>query len=161
MNNMAEYLWQYRSRSIPLDELARMVDGQPIETLKWEQSKTSAMEDEGLLIYRDWQEDAEVAYFTYDLLGGYLIARYLLENSGDTIEVRVQSEEFIATLFSDDFQTLHPLYSDIGRCLAALLPVQKSRYLHDLLDNSRAYDLSIKHSLRFHPRTSAKLVLVL
>ena len=54
LNKMAAYLWQNRSRDIPLEELVRIVDGQPLEELGWLSSKTHAIEAEGLLVYRDW-----------------------------------------------------------------------------------------------------------
>ena len=37
-----------------------------------------AIETEGLLVRRDWIGDKDTMSFTYDLLGGYLIAQYLV-----------------------------------------------------------------------------------
>jgi len=151
LNKMAEYLWQQRSRSIPLTELVTLVDGQPLERLNWQQSRTEAILNEGLLVCRDWGRNGEVVYFTYDLLGGYLIARYLIQQATNDIEAFLHSKETIATLFGDDYRILHPLYSDIRRCLAALLPVQRGQYLHDLSDNPIARCLSIKALFEIPP----------
>jgi len=69
---------------------------------------------------------------------------YLIKQAENNIQTMVQSEEIIAAIFSDNFRLLHPLYNDIGRCLAALIPVQTGLYLHNLIDNSKAFDLSVK-----------------
>jgi len=143
LNDMAQYLWEQHSRYIPLTRLVGIIDGEPIDTLNWPMSKTKAIQDEGLLACRDWQEDKDVVCFTYDLLGGYLIARYLIRREADNLEAFIRSEDTIKTLFSDDHRTLHPLYNDIGRALAVLLPVQTGKYLHELTDNKVAVSLSI------------------
>lgn len=141
---IAKHLWQPMKRSISLTELAEIVDGQSLDTLNWEKSKTNAILDEGLLVCRDWGNNGEFVFFTYDLLGGYLIAKYLIQQAENNIQSRVQSVEIIAALFSDNFRLLHPLHNDIGRCLAALLPVEIGLYIHDIIDNPTAFDLSVK-----------------
>jgi hypothetical protein len=146
LNEMAQHLWQQHSRYISLTKLVEIVDRQPLGVLNWERSKTKAILDEGLLVCRDWYGDEEVVYFTYDLLGGYLIARYLIQQAADNIGEFVQSKETVEALFSDDYRTLHLLHNDIGRCLAALLPVQTGQHLHELTNNEKASSLSI-HAL--------------
>ena len=154
LNKIAEYLWQDRSRNIPLEELARIVDGKSLEEPKWwPSSKTRAIEDEGvLLVYRDWSEDVEVVSFTYDLLGGYLIAKYLLEQAADDVQGFLNSEETVAALLGEDYQTLHPLQEDIVRCLAALLPGKTGKFLHELSENKKAFGLSIRALFEISPR---------
>lgn len=141
---IAKHLWQPMKRSISLTDLAEIVDGRPLDTLNWEKSKTKAILDEGLLVCRDWGTNGEFVFFTYDLFGGYLIAKHLIQQAENHIQAMVQSEQIIAALFSDNFRLLHPLYNDIGRCLAALIPVQTGLYIHNLIDNSTAFDLSVK-----------------
>ncbi|WP_414581190.1 hypothetical protein [Scytonema sp. PCC 10023] len=148
---IAKRFWQPMERSIPLTDLAEIVDGQPLDTLNWQQSKTNAILDEGLLVCRDWGTNGEFVFFTYDLFGGYLIAKYLIKQAENNIQLMVQSEEIITALFSDNFRLLHPLYNDIGRCLAALIPVQTGLYLHNLIDNSKAFDLSVKALVEIPP----------
>ena len=174
LNKMAEYLWQNRSRDIPLDELVHIVDGQSREQLDWWSSKTCAIVAEGLLVCQDWSEDKDVVYFTYDLFGGYLIAKYLIQQATDDGQVFLQRA--VSGLFGEENRalhlllngvikyltkllpskmerflhnfsgnkTLHPLYTDIGRCLATLLPSKMEQFLHDLSDNETAYSLSIR-----------------
>ena len=152
LNKMAAYLWKNRSRHIPLEELARIVDSQPLEELDWLSSKTHAIEAEGLLVYRDWIQVGEAMYFTYDLLGGYLIARYLVQQAAEDVKDFLQCEETVAALFSEQRQTLHPLHSDIGRCLAALLPAETGQFLHNLSDDERAFGLSIRALFEISPQ---------
>lgn len=151
LNDTAQYLWEDRSRHVTLTKLTEIVDGQQLGALKWMQSKTKAILDEGLLVCRDWHSGEEVVYFTYDLLGGYIIAKYLVEKSRDDIQAFVRSEQTVSALFGDDYNYLHPLHSDIGRSLAAIVPVQTGQYLHELTDNKRAFSLSIDALFELQP----------
>ena len=72
-------------------------------------------------------------HFTYDLFGGYLIAKYLVEQAADDVHGFLNSEEAVALLFGENRQTLHPMEEDICRCLAALLPAKTGKFLHQLL----------------------------
>ena len=152
LNNMAGYLWKHRCRHIPLDKLIHIVDNQSRAELNWFSSKTHAIEAEGLLVYRDWDEVGEAMYFTYDLLGGYLVAKYLIQQAAENVQGFLHREETLAMLFNEDYETLHPLYSDIGRCLAALLPTKTGKFLHDLSDNKTAFSLSIRALFEISPR---------
>lgn len=142
LKKIAEYLWKENRHSIPLDETTKLIDGKSINELNWSTSKSRSILDEGLLVNRDWSSDNEVVYFTYDLLGGYLIAKYLIEQSED-IEKVINSKKIINNLFKEDNE-LHPLYEDIRRCLAALIPIKTGKYLHDILDDQAAFDTSIE-----------------
>ena len=152
LTSMAEHLWERRSRSVPLAELAELVDCEPLESLSWESSKTRALLDEGVLLCRDWVGDGEAVYFTYDVLAGYVIARYLVGAAASDIEAFVRSEGTIRQLFQEDYQGLHPLWSDIGRCLAALLPLRTGHYLHDLSHNPIARGFSLQSLFEIAPR---------
>ena len=128
LNKMAEYLWQNRSRDIPLEELAHIADSQSLGEFALAVIKDTSIVDEGLLVCQDWRENGEVLYFTYDLLGGYLIAKYLIQQAAEDMQSFLRREETVAVLFSEDHETLHPLHSDIGRCLAALLPTKTGQF---------------------------------
>ena len=152
LNEMTEHLWQYNSRYIPFEELVRIIDDQSRGNLDWLSSKTYAIEGEGLLVYRDWGDIGEVMHFTYDLLGGYLIAKYLLEQAGDDPQGFLCQEEIVASLFGEDYQTLHPMHEDISRCVAALLPAKTGKFLHQFLDNEKAFYLSICTLFEISPK---------
>lgn len=148
---MAEYLWTNNKRHISIEKLVSLIDHQSVDTLQWEKSRTKAILDEGLIVCRNWHNRGEVIYFTYDLLGGYLIADYLLQNIPENIESSINSEELSTKLFSEDFKQLHPLYEDISKCLAALIPVKTGRYLHELTDNKKAFSLSVEAIFEIPP----------
>ncbi len=151
---IAEYLWENHCRSIGMEELSMLIDGKPCGELNWPKSKTKAVLDEGLLVCRDWYGDGELVSFTYDLLGGYMIAQYLISHAADNLKGFLNSEETKAALFSGDHKSLHPMYEDIGRCLAALIPIQAGKYLHDLLDDPdpKAFHLSIASMFEIPPK---------
>ena len=153
LNKIAEHLWKNRRRDISLEELVHMIDRQSLAELDWLSSKTHAIEDEGmLLVYRDWYEDREMISFTYDLLGGYLIAKYLVQQAADDVQGFLNSEEMRSALFGKDHQILHPMHEDIGRCLAALLPAKIGQFLHELSDNREAFGLSICALFEISPK---------
>ncbi len=183
LDKMVEYLWQHRSRHIPLEDLIRFVDGRSHNELNWQSSKTHAIESEGLLLmYRDWSGDTEVVRFTFDLLGGYLIARYLVQQTPNRrqgyfhhVILNIFGEERkglhpILNVFKKGLMTLfpikgrrflhyfwstktaHPMYEDIGRCLAALFPIETGEYLHDLTKNKIARHFSIRALFEISPQ---------
>ncbi len=152
LNKMAAHLWQNRSREIPFEELVRIVDGKSREHLDWQSSKTRAIESEGLLVYRDWVDVGEVMHFTYDLFGGYLIAKYLVDQAADDVQAFLNSEEAVTLLFGEDYQTLHPMHEDICGCLAALVPSETGHFLHELPDNKKTFGLSIRALFEISPK---------
>lgn len=154
LRKIAGHMWQNHCRSIGMEELPILIDGKPHDELNWSKSKTKAVLDEGLLIYRDWYGDGEVVSFTYDLLGGYMIAQYLISEAHDNLKGFLNSEETKATLFNGDHKSLHPMYEDIRRCLAVLIRIQAGKYLHDLLDDpdSKAFNLSIELMFEIPPK---------
>ncbi len=152
LNKIAEYLWTNRCRHIPFEKLGNIVDGKPIDELAWDSSKSQAILNEDLLVYRDWGQFGESVYFTYDLLGGYLIAQYLLKQADDNVQGFINSEEEAGTLFSEDYQTLHPMHEDISRCLAALIPSKTGEYLHNLSENIIARYYSIRALFEISPQ---------
>ena len=151
LTKIAEYLWTNRCRHIPFKKVAYIVDGKPLDQLDWDSSKSQAILNEDLLVYRDWGQFDESVYFTYDLLGGYLIAKYLIKQADD-VQGFINSEEVVGALFSEDYQTLHPMHEDISRCLAALIPSKTDEYLHNLSENIIARYYSIRSLFEISPK---------
>ena len=151
LNKIAEYLWQNCSRNILVEELVKLTDNQPLSDLNWSSSKAHAIETEGLLVCRDRIEGKDKMSFTYDLLGGYLIAKYLVEQAVDDVQEFLNNEEIVTLLFGENRQTLHPMEEDICRCLAALLPTKTGKFLHQLSDNKKASGLSIRALFEISP----------
>ena len=174
LNKIAEHLWQNRSRSIPVEELVKLTDNQFLSDLNWPLSKARAIEAEGLLVCRDQIEDKNTVFFTYDLLGGYLIAKYLVQQAAKrrqsylrrTVSILFRKESrnshpllsnirrCLVALFPAKIRrflsslwgpkTAHPMYEDIGRCLAALLPSTTGKFLHELSDNQEAFMVNLR-----------------
>ena len=109
------------------------------------------MEDEGLLVYRDWGEDQEHLYFTHDVLAGYVIAHYIINQINMASGDYLNSDEVISRLFVDDQKQLHPLHEDICRCLAAILPIRIGRYLHELVNTPKSIDASVRALFEIQP----------
>ena len=180
LSKIAAYLWKHRSRSIPLKKLVCMIDDQPFDKVVWQSSKTRAIVDEGLLlIYKDWVDDTEVVGFTHDLLGGYLIARYLVQQPANQRQGHLH--HIVSNLFGKRnlhplpseirkrlgthfltkirmfwyslwaHKTEHPFCDDIGRCLAALL-LSAGQFLHEFSDNEKAFRLSIRALFEISPK---------
>ena len=183
LNKIAEYLWQHRTRNINIEEMACIVDGQYLEEPKWwESSKTRAIEAEGLLVCRDQIAGKDTMSFTYELLGGYLIARYLVQQaakrrqsylrrivsnlfgkeSRNSYPLLSNIRKYLVALFPAkirqflsslwDPKTSHPMYEDISRCLAALFPIETGEYLHDLTENKIARYFSIRALFEISPQ---------
>ena len=78
-------------------------------------------------------------HFTYDLLGGYLIAQCLIQHAADKGQGFLHRA--VSELFSEELQTLHPLLSGIIKFLATLLPAKTGRFLHNLLGSKTSHPL--------------------
>ena len=152
LNKIAEHLWQNCSRNILVEELVKLTDNQFLSDLNWSLSKACAIEAEGLLVCRSRWKGKDAMYFTYDLFGGYLIAKHLDEQAADDVHGFLNSEEATAVLFGKNYQTLHPMEEDISRCLAALLPAKTGKFLHQLSDNKKIFGLSIRALFEISPQ---------
>ena len=152
LNKIAKHLWQNRSRDILVEELVKLTDNQLLSDLNWSPSKAFAIESEGLLVCRNRWKGKDAMYFTYDLLGSYLIVQYLVDQATEDVQAFLNSEEAVALLFGEDYQTLHPLQEDICRCLAALLPAKTGHFLHELSKNKKALGLSIRALFEISPK---------
>ena len=141
-----------------------------------------ALEAEGLLVFRDWVEGTEMISFTYDLLGGYLIAKYLVRTAANHRQSYLRravlnifgkerknlhpflnnAKGCLANLlptkihgFFHNFlghKTAHPLYDDIGRSLAALLPSKTGKFLHKFSNNETVLYYSIRALFEISPQ---------
>ena len=151
LNEIVKHLWQNRSRNIPVEELVKLTDNQLLSDLNWPLSKARAIEAESLLVCRDRWEGKDAMSFTYDLLGGYLIAKYLVEQAAGNVQAFLNGEDVVTLLFGENHQILHPLQEDICRCLAALLPAKTGHFLHEFSENKKAFGLSIRALFEISP----------
>ena len=100
--------WDRKARSIPLKES------------RLSQEELRAYESEDLLLYRDYDPhtNGEMISFTYDAVGGYVIAQTLLEMVSNKAELAeyIANADFIERVT----ETQHPLAEDIVRALCIL-----------------------------------------
>ncbi len=154
LRKLATELWKQRKRALPIANAYEVVDGRPLEDIDVGKSVMEMMLEEGLLVSRDWGTEEETIGFTYDLLGGYLIADSIISHHGDRLEEFFGDTDCLALLFSQNWQKRHPLADDISRCLAALLPQRASgKYLHELSDDEKAVSDSIVSLFEIAPQS--------
>jgi len=153
LRNFGKELWKQKSRCAPLSEAVKLVDSKDVEHLDWPKSITNALLDEGLLINRDRVNGEEVVLFTYDLLGGYIIAKEISDRlTPKKIGDFVKSKQFRTYLLSNDFSDTHPLHEDILRCFALLLPMHFGKHLYELTDDKTALNYSIRALFEIAPK---------
>ena len=140
---IAEHIWKEKARGISLANAVRLIDGASLDELEWERSRTRAIESEGLLVYRDWTGTGEQLCFTYDLLAGYCVARWLVQINSSRLVEFVNEAGTVDALFSTDYTKLHPLHEDISRSLAAAIRIYGGQYLHRISKNNVAFSRSI------------------
>jgi hypothetical protein len=135
LRRFADQLWQRNARHLTFEETVHLLDEKsPEETsFNWQGSYTKALLNEELLINRDAYGDGQMVSFTYDMLGGYLIADGLLSkvNGAAAIE-SARNPPFIAKLTDKDYQRRHPLPADILRCYHLLLPAITGQHSYKL-----------------------------
>lgn len=150
----ARELWNTNSRSMLMERAFLLLDKLPSEEVNWDSSLMRNLEDEGLLITRDWepQSKRQLVSFTYDLLGGYLIAKASFEGTDqESARTLVQSKEFESRLLADDFRGLHPMWEDILRCAAVFLPERFQLYLQSEVRGTRALNFGIRALFEMRP----------
>lgn len=119
LDKIAETLWIGQARAINQQQFRDQIR----DTSNWNHSVVNFMEQEGLLLRMPGKlasQDEIVP--TYDLLGGYLIARYIIFRNGrDTIKDWMKSK-LAKNAFEYNSSSSHPLRDDILQFLVALLP---------------------------------------
>jgi hypothetical protein len=132
LDQFAGRLWEQNARHLTFDSAVELLDGTSPSSpeFRWEGSLTKALLNEELLVSRDAIQNGETISFTYDLLGGYLIANYLLSvNSVSAVDF-TKSPAFVASLTDKDYRNRHPLHPDILRCYQLLLPERTGQHLY-------------------------------
>jgi len=136
LDRLGHALWEQNKRSLRWSDAIKAIDQEEPETIQWDQSQTKSLLDQDLLVTRDYGDSEEALSFTYDLLGGYVIALHLLANiSKDSAQNLLGSEEFTAKVAGPRFSDRHPLHEDILRSLCALLPELIGVHAYELSPN--------------------------
>ncbi|WP_050184068.1 NACHT domain-containing protein [Domibacillus robiginosus] len=153
LTKLGSTLWKRNLRSISTDEAEDILEYN--QAPDWNNSIEKNLTDENLLIYRDWyrDKDSEVITFTYDLLGGFIVAKHLLQEHRDCLKEFLNSAYTVKLLFGEDYQSRHPLHEDISRCIASMLPLYQGNYLMDYIKNPTTVNLTVKSFFEMSPES--------
>lgn len=119
MRKIAASLWDNNARSMPFEAARATVDGGS----GWDASIIRALESEGVLIRTAFEEGQQGIAFSYDLMAGHMLAKYIL-NRGDVTQWFQSAENQKKldagkpgshTFASDTFYALVGLYPGKGR----------------------------------------------
>jgi|GEM_PF-1992664 len=129
---LAGQLWNSRDRHIDYEAAKEIMDQGTIS--QWSRAYTNAILGEGLIIQRTVLDRMEKVTFTYDLMAGFLIAKYLLgDRNTQEMQQYLASEGVLNNLFGKDTAMLHPLWGDILSSLSVLLPRETGKHLYQLV----------------------------
>ncbi|WP_432721174.1 hypothetical protein R0381_002660 [Jeongeupia wiesaeckerbachi] len=118
MRKIAASLWDNNARSMSFDAARATIDGGG----SWDSSIIRALESEGVLIRTGFEEGQQGISFSYDLMAGHMLAKYIL-NRGDVTQWFQSAENQKKldagkpgshTLASDAFYALVGLYPSKG-----------------------------------------------
>jgi len=149
---IARELWKRKSRTLVLSDAVELIDSKKLADLDWSHSLTCLLLENGLLINRDSIGGQDSVFFAYNLMGGYIIAKEILDGiPSEKIEAFVKSQEFEDLLANEDYSKLHPLHEDILRCFALLLPKHCGKNLYQFTKNEIAFDCAVQVLFEMSP----------
>ena len=133
IDDLAQKLWDDNTRRLSFSKTVEMFDERTLARVEWNQSVTKAALDVELVIARDVFGGEEGVSFTFDLLGGYAIANYLLKNKdASAVKNFLEADDTRKRLVGREYSERHPLHEDILRALCALAPARTGLHLHKL-----------------------------
>lgn len=130
LSKIAKYLWENNAREIAIDTYYELIDG--TGPYNAETSRADILINEGLIITRDYRTEQEFISITYELMAGYLIAKYLMDNL--TEQDFMPGQKFHQKVGIESER--HPLYENIIEQLALIFPKDKGKMLHDLYSSA-------------------------
>ncbi len=148
LRQFAKHLWEKKSRGLPQQEARVVFDGGT--QIPWSISTTKALLNEDLILSRSFHQDDEQYEFTYDLLGGHLVAEEALATLPENFAALSEDDAanaikiMLAPLVDEDFASRHPLHSDILRAIAAILPARTGKHLLYLTKNGAAFTAGVE-----------------
>lgn len=128
---IAALLWESNARSVEF-QTARTAVG---DVGRWDASVIRALESEGVLVRTTSDDGGQGIAFSYDLMAGHMMARYLL--SRPSFAQWLQSDEGRAQ-FQFREPGSHTFATDVFRALVGLYPLSSGRrqLWQDLLDEN-------------------------
>lgn len=125
LQKIGEILWNNNKREIQFSDFYPL----------FEEELSFNLIDEGLCFQRDLNNEDELVQFTYDLVGGYQVAKsvYFRNKSIPLIIEQLQSLETKEKLFCDDKTKRHPLHEDVLKSISYLLPLKTGKQIYEVL----------------------------
>ena len=131
--SISKELWENNERAISYpDKYVSLIKG---NNEPFVGSIAHSMMDEGMFFIRNLIDDNEEIQFSYDMVGGFCIAKYWLLRGKEeaTIISFMQSDEFQKLIPSDG---CHPLAEDILKAMLYLIPSRcENKPIYKLLPN--------------------------
>jgi hypothetical protein len=123
-------IWHSGKRYIPKDKAKDIID----PDRPWDTNLFKSILEEDLLLTRNAIGTDEIVDFTFDLMGDYLLAQYLLEEKtvNQVVQYLTTSNEF-SLLINDKNR---PRRNGILRCIAIMLPEKVDKYFFEILPES-------------------------
>lgn len=141
LQRLGALLWRGALRSCPMSEAASAIEQKAVEDIDDDTSLLRVLEQEDVLILRDWYGVGERVGFVYDLMGGYCIAKYLIDQQRR--DAGTFADPTLVNMLFGGLNGRHPLAEDIVRALAVLCPTRLGRRIHDLIQHAGAFDASV------------------
>lgn len=139
INQFSNKIWERSTRGVCYpDEFFEIFDPDCDVAKSWEKTNSYKVLDEGIFISRKMTDQKEYAEFTYDLLGGFCIAKAVIFNTTDQDKIleKFKSEEVLNKLINEqDSQENHPLFEDIIGSIIYLLPRYTNKQVYEVLEN--------------------------
>jgi hypothetical protein len=132
LQRLGGLLWDRSRRACPMSDAAPVIEGKPLPDINSDSSLIAFFEQEDVLILRDWWGNGEQIAFAYDLMGGYCIARHLIEQQR-AVPTTFSTPAVVSKLFGKTFGERHPLADDIVRSLGVLCPTELGKPIHKLV----------------------------
>ncbi|RZT95919.1 hypothetical protein EV201_0547 [Ancylomarina subtilis] len=125
LQEIGQLLWNNNKREIQFSDFYPL----------FEEELSFNLIDEGLCFQRDLNNEDELIQFTYDLVGGYQIAKSVFFNNKSIplIIEKLQSLEAKEKLFCDDKTKRHPLHEDILKSISYLLPLKTNKQIYEVI----------------------------
>lgn len=136
---LSEKLWSSKTRSLKYpDEFLELFDPDYNGSSDFEKTNSYKVLDEGIFISRKIQGNEEIVEYTFDLLGGFCIAKNIFFNNEntDTILKLITSTDALNNLTNKDPSIqIHPLAEDIIKSTIYLLHKYTGLHIFEIISD--------------------------
>lgn len=124
LQKLGNKLWSDGSREILFSEFIKLFSQDDLDF---------KLVDEGMCFQRDLDNERELVQFTYDLVGGYQIAKSVFFVDLNVDKIIHKITELQNELFCNDKSQRHPLHEDIIKAITYLLPLTTGKQIYEVI----------------------------